>query len=75
MNNWLKYTLSAVTGFMAGAGTASQSGAGTKGVLIGGGMTAALTILNLFSSSPSDKAKLEKADEKAVFSPSTHHSE
>lgn len=60
MPNWLKYVVSAAAGFAGGATTASQSGSGVKGALIGGALGAVLSLGNLSSTAPKDKEKLKE---------------
>lgn len=60
MPTWLKYLLSIASGFGAGAATSSQSGGGTKGTLIGGGLGALVAIGNLHATSPSDEKIVNK---------------
>jgi hypothetical protein len=62
MPNWLKYVISGASGFAGGVATASQSGAGLKGDLIGGALGAILSLGNLTASAPKDKEKVQLAD-------------
>lgn len=56
MPTWLKYVLSIVTGFGAGAAASAQTpGAGTKGTLIGGALGAVVAIGNLSATAPKDE--------------------
>ena len=65
MNNWLKLILSVGTGFATGAITAKQSGAGRKGILLGGAITALLGVGNLIATPPPE---VEKAKDKVLLS-------
>ena len=61
MPTWLKYVVSIGTGFLGGLGTAQQSGAGTKGSLIGGADGAVIALGNLSATAPKDE-KLVKGN-------------
>lgn len=56
---WLKYVLSIGSGFLTGAATANQSGAATKGSLIGGSLGAVMALINLSATAPKDKGIVE----------------
>ncbi len=56
MNNWLKYIISIGTGFLAGAGTATQTTPGNStAILAQGGVGALLALLNLRTEKPVNK--------------------
>jgi len=57
MPSWLKIVISAATGFATGAVAAKQAGAKTKGILLGGVVTAVIGLGNLTATSPIDQDK------------------